>query len=82
MIYVGRPYGHENLGTVSALRKMTIADLQGFYRQHYTQANLIIGIAGGYPPEFLARVKRDFAALPAGPADDFERSAGAGADHA
>jgi zinc protease len=72
VIYQGRPYGHEDLGTVSALQKMAIADLQGFYRQHYTQANLIIGIAGGYPPEFLARVKRDFAALPAGTADRFD----------
>jgi zinc protease len=71
-IYQGRPYGHENLGTVSALQKMTIADLQSFYRAHYTQANLIIGIAGGYPPEFAARVKRDFAALPAEPTDRFD----------
>jgi zinc protease len=72
IIYSGRPYGHENLGTVSALQKMTVADLQGFYKQHYTQANLIIGLAGGYSPEFLARVKRDFAALPEGPADRFD----------
>jgi zinc protease len=68
IIYNQQPYGHENLGTVSALRKMTIADLQAFYREQYTQANLIIGIAGGYPPEFLERVKRDFASLPAGTA--------------
>jgi zinc protease len=72
LIYKGHPYGHENLGTVSALRKMTLADLQEFYRQHYTQANLIIGMAGGYPAGFPARVKRDFAALPAGPADRFD----------
>jgi zinc protease len=72
VIYNARPYGHENLGTLSALQKMTVADLQDFYRRHYTQANLIIGLAGGYPPEFLARVKRDFAALPAGPADRFD----------
>lgn len=70
-IYQGRPYGHENLGTVAAIRQMTIADLQGFYGQHYNQANLVIGIAGGYSPEFLARVKRDFAALPQGQADRF-----------
>jgi zinc protease len=65
IIYSNGAYGHENLGTVSALRKMTLADLQTFYKQHYSQSNLIIGIAGGYPPEFLERVKRDFAALPA-----------------
>lgn len=73
LIYRGHPYGREDLGTASALQKMAIADLQNFYKQHYTQANLIIGIAGGYPPEFLARVKRDFAALPEGVADRFDK---------
>lgn len=75
VIYAGRPYGHEDLGTGAALQKMTLADLQAFYRAHYTQANLIIGIAGGYPAEFAERVKRDFSALPAGPADRFEMKA-------
>jgi len=53
---------------------MTIADLQAFYKQHYTQANLIVGLAGGYTAEFPARVKKDFAALPAGTADRFVAS--------
>lgn len=72
VIYAGRPYGHENLGTGPALEKMTVADLQSFYNRHYNQANLIIGIAGGYPSEFLARVKRDFSALPEGTPDRFD----------
>jgi zinc protease len=72
LIYAGHPYGHEDLGAVSALQKMTVADLQAFYHQHYTQANMVIGIAGGYPAGFAARVKKDFAALPAGPADRFD----------
>jgi zinc protease len=71
LIYSSRPYGHEDLGTVAALNKMTLADLQEFYKRHYTQANLIIGLAGGYSPEFAARVKSDFAALPAGELDRF-----------
>ncbi len=33
LIYHNQQYGHENLGTVSALQKMTIADLQTFYRR-------------------------------------------------
>ena len=41
-IYSGHPYGHESLGSAAALQKMTVADLQAFHRQHYTQANLII----------------------------------------
>jgi zinc protease len=67
-IYAGHPYGHHNAGVVSALQKMTLADLQEFYRTHYTQANLVIGIAGGYPDEFLTRMKRDFEKLPKGSA--------------
>lgn len=71
-IYRSRPYGHENMGTGTSLEALTVGDLQTFYKRHYSQANLIIGIAGGYTPEFLERVKRDFAALPEGPADKFE----------
>jgi len=71
-IYAGHPYGHEDLGTVASLQKMTVADLEAFHRRHYTQANLIIGLAGGYPAGFAARVKKDFAALPAGPADHLD----------
>ena len=71
VIYAGHPYGHEDMGTVAALRKMTVADLQAFHHQHYTQANLIIGLAGGYPAGFAARVKKDLAALPEGTADTF-----------
>jgi zinc protease len=74
VIYAGRPYGHEDLGTVSALQKMTVADAQKFYRDHYNQANTIIGLAGGYPAEFAQRVKRDFAALPEGMPDRFKNS--------
>jgi zinc protease len=71
-IYAKRPYGHESVGTVAALKGMSISDLQEFYKRHYTQANLIIGIAGGYTPEFLNRVKRDFGVLPEGPGDVFD----------
>jgi zinc protease len=66
-IYQGLPsYAHQNLGSLTSLGKMTVADLQAFYKQNYTQSNLIIGLAGGYPPEFAARVKKDFSALPQG----------------
>jgi zinc protease len=66
-IYAGHPYGHENVGAISALEKMTLADLQAFYRAQFTQANLIIGMAGGYPEAFLNQVKKDFSTLPARP---------------
>ncbi|HTD44866.1 MAG TPA: pitrilysin family protein [Bryobacteraceae bacterium] len=63
-LYRGTPYGHYSTGAVSAIEKMTLEDLKQFYKQHYTQSNLIVGLAGGYPPEFLERIKKDFGALP------------------
>lgn len=65
-IYRGHPYGWHNAGTVSCLKSITLEDLKRFYREHYTQANLIIGLAGGYTPEFADRLKKDFSRLPAG----------------
>ncbi len=65
-LFAGHPYGHHNAGTVSAIETITLDDLRAFYRAHYTRANLVIGVAGGYPAEFPARMKRDFAILPAG----------------
>ena len=70
LIYSGHPYGHENLGTAASLAAMKIADLESFHKAHYTQANLIIGLAGGYPASFAARVQKDFSALPAGTPDN------------
>ncbi|HEX8291735.1 MAG TPA: pitrilysin family protein, partial [Pyrinomonadaceae bacterium] len=66
IIYAGHPYAHNNTGTVSSLEKLTLDDVRNFYRQNYTQANLVIGMAGGYPPDFAAKVNADFARLPAG----------------
>jgi zinc protease len=63
-IYAGHPYGHQNTGTVSALRKIALADLRKFYQERYTRQNLVLGIAGGFPESFLERMKKDFAALP------------------
>jgi zinc protease len=63
-IYHPHPYGHHNVGTVSSLQKLTLEDLQQFYKTQFTADNLIIGIAGDYPAGFIDRVKKDFAALP------------------
>jgi zinc protease len=65
-IYAGLPYGHHNLGTISALEKLTLDDVRAFYRANYTQANLVVGLAGGYPANFPTRVVTDFSQLPVG----------------
>ncbi len=67
-IYMGHPYGHHNQGRVAAIEKLTAGDLKRFYQRHYTQANLTIAIAGGYPKGFADRLRKDFAVLPQGSA--------------
>ena len=63
-IYRGTPYGHFSGGSISGLQSITLEDVKQFYKQHYTQSNLILGVSGGYPTAFLDRAKKDFAALP------------------
>jgi len=63
-IYAGHPYGHHSAGTVSSLKSMTIEDLKRFYFTYFTQKNLILGLAGGYPRNFPARIQADFSKLP------------------
>lgn len=65
-IYAGHPYGHLNLGTVRSLNAITMEDLKNFWKTQYTRANLIIGVAGGYPGTFLDRMKKDLGVLAAG----------------
>ena len=65
-IYAGHPYGHHNVGTLSALERLTIDDVRAFYRQHYTRPRLVLGMAGGYPAAFARKVQADFNKLPAG----------------
>jgi zinc protease len=65
-IFAGHPYGHAPAGTVAGLGNITLDDVRQFYRAHYTRANLMIGVAGGYPDGFDARLARDLGSLPAG----------------
>lgn len=65
-IFEGHPYGHPTAGTVAGLKSITLEDVNKFYRDHYTQANLMLGVAGGYPKEYVEKLQQDLAALPKG----------------
>jgi zinc protease len=67
-VYAGTPYGHLPLGTVRALRSITLDDVRSFYRSHYTRESVVIGIGGSYDQETLERLRRDLFTLPAGEA--------------
>ncbi len=66
LIYDGHPYEHHNLGTISSLEKLTVDDVRAFYKANYTQANVVLGLAGGFSQGFPAKVQTDFARLPPG----------------
>ena len=61
-IYQGHPYGHQNVGTVESLEKLTVDDVKKFYKENYTQANFVLGLAGGYPQGFEEKIRGDVAA--------------------
>ena len=65
-IFAGHPYGHSSAGTVAGLKSVTLDDVKKFYRDHYTQGSLMLGVAGGYPSDYLAALQKDLAALPKG----------------
>ena len=63
------PYGSLNLGDVSDIESITLEDVKAFYAEHYTVANVTLGLAGGYDTAFRDRVVADLQSLPAGEAN-------------
>jgi zinc protease len=66
MMYEGHSYGHHEAGTVESLRSLTLDDVKKFYKNHFIQGNITIGLAGGYPEDFPQKVMEDFSVLPEG----------------
>ncbi|HSE97086.1 MAG TPA: pitrilysin family protein [Blastocatellia bacterium] len=65
-IFEGHPYKHLSVGTVESLERMTLDDIKDFYREHYSGARFVSGLAGGIPKEFEKRLSEDFTSrLPA-----------------
>ena len=62
-MYEGHPYVRRGPGTVKSLEALTIEDLKAYAAANYTQDNLVIGIAGGYPDGFIDRIRADFSVL-------------------
>jgi zinc protease len=68
-------YGTLTLGLVEDVESLTLEDVKAFYAEHYAPANLTVGLAGGYPEDFAARLRRDLAGLPEGTAVAIEPGA-------
>ncbi len=65
-VFAGMPYGHLTRGTIDAVRSITLDDVRGFYRKHFTRDNVVIGLGGGYDSSLVARLSADLAKLPSG----------------
>jgi zinc protease len=65
-IFAGTPYGHIPEGTIESVKAVTLADIEKFYRQHFTRDNVVIGIGGGYDADLVDRLQKDLGQLPAG----------------
>ncbi len=75
-IFDGTAYSHPIAGTVAGVKAITRDDVAAFYRRHYTAANAVVGLGGGYgadlPGRFAATLEQlpaaDAAGAPAAPA--------------
>ena len=59
LMYAGHPYGSPTIGTERGLAAVTLDDVRAFYTSHYTRENFVLGVTGGYPAGFVARVEQD-----------------------
>jgi zinc protease len=67
-IYEGHPYGHPPVGTETGLAAVAGEDVRSHRGRVFCRDRVVVGVAGGFPEGFEARVARDFQALPACPA--------------
>jgi len=72
MAYAGTSYAHPEVGLVQPVEALTVDDVRDFYATHYTRDNIVVGLAGCFGDDLVARLRNDLAALPAGPAPAYE----------
>lgn len=65
-VFRGTRYAHLPMGTVAGLRSVTLEDVRAFYREHYTRANALLGLGGGFDAALVERVAAAVRRLPAG----------------
>jgi zinc protease len=64
MAYEGTPFEHPEEGYVQSVRAITLDDVRAFYDAYYVRNNVVVGVGGGLPSGFPARVRADFDARP------------------
>lgn len=65
-VYQNTPYGHLEAGHLSSLKSITLDDVKTFYNTYYNRNNVIIGLGGGFLPDFAIRFYSNIQSLPQG----------------
>ena len=66
--YAVHPYRRPIIGWPEDVRRMTLSDLQDFYRTYYSPNNAFIVVAGDFDSEeILTRIRETFGKIPRGP---------------
>lgn len=65
-IFAGTAYAHPALGTVAGINSITLDDVKAFVRDHYTRANLRVGLSGDIPADFQPVMASLLSKLPEG----------------
>jgi zinc protease len=66
LVFRGTRYAHLSEGTVAGLRSITLDDVREFYAQHYTRANALLGVGGGFDEAVVDLLAAAMSRLPAG----------------
>lgn len=65
LIHANHPYGHPPVGTETGLAALTLDAVRAQRDRVLCAQRVVVGLAGGYPADLLARVRSDFGELPA-----------------
>ncbi len=63
LLYRGTNYQHMVAGKSSSVKNITLDDIKNHYKNFFTKNNLMIGISGNYPKDFISRLKKDIQKL-------------------
>ncbi len=63
-LFRGTNYQHMVQGKTESVKSITLDDVKDRFKKFFTKNNLMIGIAGNYPDDFLKNLKSDLAKLP------------------
>ncbi len=64
MLYDAHPYHQTVAGSVETVSGITLEDVKAFYKEQMVQGNITVGLAGGYPADFPAKVMAELSGLP------------------